>query len=182
MCSTGPFASSLPWDSIPTPKPMSGLRRAALASERGHHGKRNQVFSSYCESMCPKQSGTVITRPQLRSLPPRPTAPNVTSVERVLRVLPRSSFTSSTTWAIHGSEKRGERFTRLHPQLSIDCPLTLHSRGRIICNIKRNDVFIFLGKKTISYHTNDRDENTSKNLIVFVFNGQPNYYILKTEL
>lgn len=131
ICSTGPFTSSLPWGSIPTPKPMSGLRRTALASERGHHSERNQVFSSYCESMCPKQSSTVITRPQLRSLPPRPTAPNVTCVERVLRVLPRSSFTSSTTWAIHGSEKKkgGGGVNRLHPRLSIDCPLTLHSRG-----------------------------------------------------
>lgn len=139
ICSTGPFTSSLPWDSIPTPKPMSGLRRTALASERGHHSEQKQIFPSYCESMCPKQTGTVITRPQLRSLPPRPTALNVTCVERVLHVLPRSSFTSSTT---------------------------------------RATTFSYFCKNDIQPHKLLWWEYIKN----FVFNGQINYDILKTEL
>lgn len=142
-------------------------------------------FSSYCESMCPKQSGTVITRPQLRSLPPRPTAPKVTCVERVLRILPCSSFTSPTTWAVHGSEKRGGRvLLDLIPNwVSIVRSSQLELKGgKIICNIKRNDVFKFLQKKEYPTTWKALMRVHLIKRIAFILNGQPNYYILNTEL
>lgn len=58
------------------PKPMSGQCCTALASVECSHSQRNRVFFSHCEWRVQNSQ----TRPLLRSLPLRPTTPNVNCV------------------------------------------------------------------------------------------------------
>lgn len=78
--------------------PMSEQRCTALASVRCSHSQRNRVFFSHG----PRQSDTVITRPLLRSLPLRPTAPNMNCVKRVISTHFRVRWLSSSTTMVDG--------------------------------------------------------------------------------
>lgn len=146
--------------------PQADVRAAPhfFSSRRCHQSVRNQVFSSYCESMSPKQSDTVITRPRLRSLPLCPTATNVNEI-LFLHALPGSSFNRVYEYTAGVDEpfKSGKipGMTEFHLTAStFEYSFKLHSRWKDNFN-KEMIRFRFL-LKIIFYHMNEGVHNKRK--------------------
>lgn len=103
ICSTGPFTSSLLWDSIP---PWADVRAAQHCFSLGEVKPQSTKPSFLLQPLwmeSPKESGTVITRPLLpRSLPLRSTAPNVSCVRRVISTHFRVRWLSTSAATVEG--------------------------------------------------------------------------------
>lgn len=152
ICSTGPFTSSLLWDSIP---PWADVRAAQHCFSLGEVKPQSTKPSFLLQPLwmeSPKESGTVITRPLLaRSLPLRSTAPNVSCVRRVISTHFRVRWLSTSAATVEGEMGPFKAFEKkkslvllriwlgsIRAWLSRVFSLNWHYRWKFICTKNNN--------------------------------------------